>query len=266
MAVGPMLKWKRSDLKEALLRLRIPAGAAAALLLLVLALSLKQGLLGSIGAAVGMGLALWLVGASLAAFAYRIRLGLSPYETSLRLARTTPLAVYGLLIAHAGMGVTVAGITGMSAWATETVQSLRPGEALAHAGYDVRFRSLQVVPGPNYEAQQATFDIAVRGRPLTTLVAERRFYPIREQLTTSAGIRSNLISNIYVSIGDPDPGGAFSVRFYYHPFVPWIWLGALTMALGGFVSLADRRLRVGLPQSARKPEAVPPFAQPAPAE
>jgi cytochrome c-type biogenesis protein CcmF len=267
MAIGPMLKWKRSDIYEALARLRNPAIAAGCLALLVLALSLGRGLLGTIGPAVGMGLALWLVGGSLAALVYRVRLGVAPYETSIQLARNTPLAFYGLLIAHAGMGVTVAGITGMSAWATETVQSLRPGDTLKHAGYDVRFRTVQVVPGPNYEAQQATFDVSVKGRPLTTLQTERRFYPIREQLTTSAGIRSNLISNIYVTLGDPDEGkGTFPVRFYYHPFVPWIWLGAFTMALGGFVSLADRRLRVGLPQSARRTIPETSAALPAPAE
>ena len=190
----------------------------------------------------------------------------SSWETSINLARNTPLAVYGLLIAHAGMGVTVAGVTGMSSWATETVQTLRPGQSLQHAGYDVRFRQMQVLPGPNYEAQQATFDVSTRGRPLTTLVTERRFYPVREQLTTSAGIRTNLISNIYITIGDPDDKGSWPVRFYYHPFVPWIWLGALTMALGGFVSLADRRLRVGMPQTARRPAPPVSAAQPVAAE
>jgi cytochrome c-type biogenesis protein CcmF len=146
------------------------------------------------------------------------------------------------------------------------VQTLRPGQALQHSGYDVRFRQMQVLPGPNYEVQQATFDVLVRGRPLTTLVTERRFYPVREQLTTSAGIRTNLISNIYITIGDPDDKGGWPVRFYYHPFVPWIWLGALTMALGGFVSLADRRLRVGMPQTARRPAPPALPAQPLAAE
>jgi cytochrome c-type biogenesis protein CcmF len=268
MAVGPMLKWKRSDLKQALTRLKIPAMAAAALLVgvFVMSFSASRTLAGMIGPPVGMGLALWIVGGSLAAFVYRIRLGTAPYETTIQLARTTPLAFYGLVIAHAGMGVTVAGITGMSSWATETVQSMRPGQTISHSGYDIRFRAIDIVPGPNYEAQQGTFDISVKGRPLTTLVTERRFYPIREQLTTSAGIRTNLINNIYLTLGDPDGKGAWPVRFYYHPFVPWIWLGAFTMAFGGFVSLADRRLRVGSPHSARKSPASEPALQPVPAE
>jgi cytochrome c-type biogenesis protein CcmF len=266
MAIGPMLKWKRSDMAEALVRLRRPAIAAGLGALLVFSLVVWAGvrsLLAVAGPAVGMGLAVWLVAGSCAALAYRVRLGLAPYETTVRLAQTTPLAVYGLFIAHAGMGITVAGITGMSSWATEHIQSMRPGSTFQHDGYTVTFKDLQNVPGPNYEAQQATFDVTVRGRPVTTLLTERRFYPVREQLTTSAGIHSNGLRNVYIALGDPDDKGAFPVRFYHHPFVPWIWLGALTMALGGFVSLADRRLRVGLPQSARKRPAAAAHAVPA---
>jgi cytochrome c-type biogenesis protein CcmF len=84
----------------------------------------------------------------------------------------------------------------------------------------------------------------------------RRFYPVREQQTTVAGIRTNLISNIYIAIGEPDSNGAWAVRIYHHPLAPWIWLGGFTMALGGFVSLTGRRLRVGAPQPALRGVAV----------
>jgi cytochrome c-type biogenesis protein CcmF len=265
MSVGPMLKWKRSDLAEGLGRLRFPAVAAGVVFVGVLLLSIRSGLLAAVGPAFGFALGIWVFAGALAFLAYRVKLGVAPYETTISLARTTPLAFYGLVIAHAGMGMTVAGITGMSAWATETVQSMRPGDSMKHAGYDVRFRSFVVAPGPNYEAQQGTFDVSVRGRPLTTLVTERRFYPIREQLTTSAGIRTNFVSNIYLTLGDPDEKSrTWPVRFYYHPFVPWVWLGAFIMALGGFVSLADRRLRVGAPQTARRVVRPRPVADAAP--
>jgi cytochrome c-type biogenesis protein CcmF len=156
------------------------------------------------------------------------------------------------------MGVTVAGITGMSTWATEKIQLLRPGESLQLSGFDVRLTSVGAHPGPNYDAERGVFDITRNGRFVTQLFSERRFYPVREQQTTAAGIRSNLISNLYVTIGESDGKGAWGVRFYYHPFAPWIWLGALTMAMGGFVSLSDRRLRVGAPQrSSRRAVLVP---------
>jgi cytochrome c-type biogenesis protein CcmF len=205
-----------------------------------------------------MALAAWLILGSLAALLSRIRLGTASLETSLRLVRTTPLAFYGLILAHAGMGVAVCGITGMTAWASEKIELLRPGESLQLSGYDVRLRSVGEVGGPNYDAERAIFDVSRNGRPVTQLISERRFYPVRQQQTTAAGIRTNLMSNLYVSLGDANGKGAWAVRFYYHPFMPLVWIGTLTMAFGGFVSLADRRLRVGAPQrSLRSLAAVP---------
>jgi cytochrome c-type biogenesis protein CcmF len=195
-----------------------------------------------------MAVAVWLVVGSFAALAYRTRLGGAPLATTLRLARTTPRAFYGLVIAHAGMGITVAGITGMTSWATEKIEMLRPGQSLDLSGYNLRLRSVGEVPGPNYEAERGTFDVTRNGRLVGQLFSERRFYPVRQQQTTAAGIRTNLISNLYVAIGEPDNNGAWAVRFYYHPFMPWVWIGTLMMAFGGFVSLCDRRLRVGVPQ------------------
>jgi cytochrome c-type biogenesis protein CcmF len=244
MAIGPVLKWKRDGFRAALGRLRLAALAGLLVAATVLTLSFGHAWL----AAFFMAIAGWLVVGSLAVLIHRIRLGSAPLATSLGLARTTPLAVYGLVLAHAGMGVAVAGITGMSSWATERIEMLRPGQSLHLSGYEVRLRSVGPVPGPNYEAERGTFEIARKGRPFTQLYSERRFYPVRQQQTTAAGIRTNLVSNLYVTLGDPDGKGAWAVRFYYHPFMPLVWIGALIMALGGFVSLADRRLRVGAPQ------------------
>jgi cytochrome c-type biogenesis protein CcmF len=125
---------------------------------------------------------------------------------------------------------------------------LRPGQGLELSGYNLRLRSISNVAGPNYDAERGTFDVTRSGRFVGEMSSERRFYPVRQQQTTAAGIRTNLISNLYVAIGEPDGNGAWAVRFYYHPFMPWVWIGTLTMALGGLVSLSDRRLRVGVPQ------------------
>jgi cytochrome c-type biogenesis protein CcmF len=244
MVVGPMLKWKRDNIRAAVGRLKHAALASLLAAILVLIVTFGH----NVFAAAFMAVAVWLVVGSLAAFAYRTRLGSVPLATTLRLARTTPRAFYGLVIAHAGMGIAVAGITGMTNWATEKIEMLRPGQSLELSGYNLRLRSVGEVPGPNYEAERGTFEITRNGRPVGQLFSERRFYPVRQQQTTSAGIRTNLISNLYVAIGEPDNSGAWAVRFYYHPLMPWVWIGALTMALGGFVSLCDRRLRVGVPQ------------------
>ncbi|WP_316237804.1 heme lyase CcmF/NrfE family subunit [Bradyrhizobium sp. SZCCHNR1015] len=256
MVIGPVLKWKRDLLVAALQRLRLAGGLAAFIAVAILIAMFGQRFL----VAFFFGIAVWLVIGSLMVLAHRVRLGMTtPLATSLNLARTTPLAVYGLVLAHAGMGVTVAGITGMTAWASEKVQMLRPGQSLQLAGYDIKLRSIGKFPGPNYEAERGTFDITRNGKPFTQLSSERRFYPVRQQQTTAAGIRTNLLWNVYVTLGDPDDKGAWAVRCYYHPLVPLVWIGALMMACGGFVSLADRRFRVGAPRRSMRavPTAVP---------
>jgi cytochrome c-type biogenesis protein CcmF len=253
MSVGPMLKWKRDSLKEALGRLR-PAAIAAGLAFagVLIATFGKHAL-----AAFGMALAAWLVVGSLLNLALRLRVGTVPFATSVNIARTLPRAFFGLVLAHAGMGLTVMGITGMTTWASETIQVVKPGGTLSLAGYDVKFAALKNVQGPNYEAEHAIFDVTRNGRHVTELVSERRFYPVREQQTAVAGIRTNLLSNIYIVLGDPNGPGGYAVRLYHHPLVPWIWIGALVMAFGGFVSLSDRRFRIGMPQRQRDTGLVP---------
>jgi len=249
MVVGPMLKWKRDDVLAAFKRLRPAAYACLLAFVAVFAITFGHNAF----AAMFMALAAWLVFGSLTALTTRIRLGSARLTTTLTLARNTPRSFYGQIVAHAGMGLVVAGITGMTAWATEKIDMLRPGQSLELSGYEVRLRSVGMAPGPNYDAERGIFDISRGGQPFTQLVSERRFFPVRQQQTTSAGIRTNLVSNLYVVLGDPDANGAWAVRFYYHPFIPLVWIGALLMAFGGFVSLSDRRLRVGAPQRSARP-------------
>ena len=248
MPVGPILKWKRDDLRSALRRLKLAAYASLLIAVVTLVVTFGHKALAIVVVTFFMTLAAWLVFGSMAVLVHRTRLGAAPLATSLKLARTTPLAFYGLILAHAGMGVTVAGISGMTTFATEKIEMLRPGQSLQLSGYEVRLRSVGNLPGPNYEAERGIFDISRSGKPFTQLDSERRFYPVRQQQTTAAGIRTNLISNLYVTLGEPDGRGSWAVRFYYHPFMPLVWIGALMMAFGGFVSLSDRRLRVGAPQ------------------
>jgi cytochrome c-type biogenesis protein CcmF len=252
MVVGPMLKWKRDNLRTAAGRLRYPLLAAVFAAIAVLIVTFGRNTF----AAAFMAVAAWLIIGSFAALAYRTRFGDAPLRTTLRLARGTPRAFYGLVIAHAGMGITVAGITGMTSWATEKIDMLRPGQSLELSGYVLRLHSVDDVTGPNYDAERGSFEVTRHGRLVTRLLSERRFYPVRQVQTIAAGIRTNLLSNLYVAIGEPDGSGAWAVRFYYHPFMPWVWIGAIAMALGGLVSLSDRRLRVGIPQRVLRPAAA----------
>ena len=138
------------------------------------------------------------------------------------------------------------------------------------AGYSVTLESVTEGRGPNYSFERATLLIEENGGPVTTMFTERRFFPVANQTTTEAGIRTTLLADLYGVIGErgrtPDTANAWTVRFFVNPLVPWIWLGALVMMLGGFLSLSDRRHRVGAPRRAANvaPPGKPP-SQPMPA-
>ena len=247
MGVGTLLKWKRDDIWRALGKLKMAVIAAVIGILFVAGLTFGRHLL----AALGMGLAVWVIAGAFAALAFRVRLGNVPLARSLHLARTTPRSVYAMVLAHAGIGITVAGITAMTAWQAEKIDALAVKGKLNVAGYEVTLESVEPTKGPNYEAVQAVFNVTLNGEPVTTLTSERRHYPVRNFQSTEAGISSNMITNIYVALGGQNEAGLWTVRAYYHPLAPWIWFGPLIMSLGGFLSLTDRRLRVGAPQRAR---------------
>jgi cytochrome c-type biogenesis protein CcmF len=244
MAVGPVLRWKRDDLFAALARLRPTAIATGVVAIAVLGVTLGRGLF----TALGFALAAWLIVGSLATLAQRLKLGRAPFDATLQLAFSTPRAFYGLIIAHAGMGVIVAGITGMTSFQAENIRFMHVGDVAHLAGYAFALKDVSEGKGPNYDYERATFLVGTGDHPTHVMLPERHFYPVRQQTTTQAAISTNLLWNLYISFGEQNKPGEWAVRLYFHPFVPWIWLGAVCMALGGFLSLADRRLRLGMPQ------------------
>jgi len=239
LSVGPMLNWKRDTLAKLLPRLRIPAALAGAVLVIA---ALVFGL-PHLFAAFGLALGVWLIAGAFMVLARRWQVGQISRADAFELARATPLAVWGLVIAHAGLGVTTIGITSVSAWQTNRVLSMSPGQSVKLAGNTITMVAVRPVTGPNYEANQAQFDVAgAFGH--RTLMSERRLYPASQTTTTDAGIGVGVLGNIYISVADQNPDGGITVRMWNHPFVDWIWAGALLMAFGGAVSLADRSLRV----------------------
>jgi cytochrome c-type biogenesis protein CcmF len=265
VAIGPLLGWKRGDLLAALSRLW--AAVALAIVAIVAVFALRRS--GPWLAPFAMALAVWLVAGSLVELAERIRLFRVPFGDSLKRAAGLPRSAWGMTIAHAGLGLVVAGITATSAWRSERVAMLRPGERVEIAGTTLEFRGTARVTGPNYVARRATFEVTRDGSPIATMMPERRFFPVQGQGTTEAAIRTNWLADLYVVIGDPEGAanapqsertpaflsapddGAWAVRIYVNPLAPWIWVGAAIMAFGGLVSLSDRRHRVGAPARRR---------------
>ena len=243
MTIAPTMAWKRAQLGPALLRLWWVAVAS-----LVVGLIAYLGVAGGLAAA-AFGLAAWLVLGALAELVERIRLFRIPAADSLARLRGLRLQTFGTALGHAGMGITVAGIAGMSL-STQSVVLLHPGESAASAGYVWRLDSVTDRPGPNYAERVATVTITHDGRTVATVQPSRRTFPVQRMTTTDTAIVTNGLADIYTVLGEERDGAAV-LRLHYNPLAPWIWLGALVMASGGGLSLLDRRTRVGAPARAK---------------
>ena len=253
MAIGPVLPWKRARLLPVLTRLWW-----ASLLTLAAGLVGAYGLRGALPVA-GAAFAVWVIAGSVAELAHRVGLFRLSLPDSLHRARLLPRAAFGAALAHAGVGVTVLGLVGMRA-ASHAVVAVHVGDTIRLAGLDWTLRGLADRAGPNYVAEIATVAVSRHGRPVTVLHPERRSFPAQEQTTSAVAIRTDLVTDLYAVLGDVRGSGAdrtVILRLHRNPLAPWIWLGGLLMALGGALSLSDRRLRVGAPRRARIQVPVP---------
>jgi cytochrome c-type biogenesis protein CcmF len=239
MAVGAVLPWKRARLFPALQRLWWAALGGFAALLLCLALAGER-----IGPALGFAAGVWLVLGAAADIADRLALFSRP-RAALARALALPRSAWGGAVAHAGMGVLILGLAGMGL-ATDKLALLKPGEGAEFAGYTWRLDRLESAPGPNYAARRATVSVLDGERVATVLAPEKRSFPVGRATTTEAAIHTTLLSDLYVVLGDERDGAAV-LRLHHNPLAPWIWIGAAIMALGGALSLSDRRVRVSAP-------------------
>jgi cytochrome c-type biogenesis protein CcmF len=133
------------------------------------------------------------------------------------------------------------------------------GDTVNVGGFTFRFDGVSQQQGPNYVSQTGNFAVLKDGRGILRLHPEKRVYRVRTMPMTEAAIYSGPLRDLYVSLGEPLEGGAWSVRVYYKPFVAWIWAGCLAMALGGGLCISDRRYRLALGGRVRSkaPAAVP---------
>jgi cytochrome c-type biogenesis protein CcmF len=152
-----------------------------------------------------------------------------------------------------GLGLTLLGIVSATTFQGEKIVALNPGDNLTVSGYVLHFEGMKAAKGPNFTENRGVFDIISSGGvSLGKVVSSKRFFPARQMPTTEAGIRTFGLSQLYVSLGDPDASGAMVVRAWWKPLVLLIWLGGVVMMLGAATSLLDRRLRVGAPSRRRK--------------
>jgi cytochrome c-type biogenesis protein CcmF len=248
MAVGPMLSWKRADFGGLSQRL---TGMIVITILVAAGVWILQG--GSAGpwwAAGGMAVAAWLLVGTTWDMVERLKVFRQPLSLTLRRAIGLPRATWGMAFAHLGVGVVIIGMTGSSAWKLEAIQNQHINETVSLGGWDVTLKGVEETQGPNYTASHATFDLSRDGKSVAVLTPEKRQFVMPPRPATNAAIRSTPFGDVYVVVGDQAGDDSWVTRIYVNPLVPFLWIGAAMMGFGGFLSLTDRRHRIGVPKAA----------------
>ncbi len=247
LPAGPLLAWKRGDLRGVGQRLAVAAGLAILIAFAGWAVFEPKKAL----SAAGIGLGAWLILGTLAELAERLRLFRASLPESLRRARGLPLGAWGTTLAHAGLGVFVLGAVVETGYRVEAARALAPGQTIEAGKWAVRLDEVRIVEGPNYLAEQGRLTVTLRdGGAPQSVTAERRFFPTGGQTTTEVGLDFRGLDDVYVVLGErgrtaaDEPG--WTVRVWWNPWARLIFLGPTIMALGGLLSLLDRRLRLGV--------------------
>ncbi|SPF80741.1 heme lyase CcmF/NrfE family subunit [Pseudoprimorskyibacter insulae] len=247
LPIGAILPWKRANLSRSFPVLYPALALAVALGGLAWAMQSGKTLLGPIGVFLGT----WVVAGALTDL--YTRTGRSRDLT--RLLRL-PRADWGKAVAHGGLGVTMLGIAGLMAWEVEDIRTVQLNEPFTVGQFELTLTDVQQIQGPNYFSTTGTVNATKDGAFVATLHPEKRNYPVAQMPTTEAAIDYRFMRDLYVVLGDEQDNGGWAMRTYIKPLANWIWAGCLLMALGGGLSLSDRRTRVAA--GARKaPEGVP---------
>ncbi len=223
MALGPLLRWRRDDARAVIRRAAVPIVAT---LLAALALTaVRPAILPWAGLSLAAGLAV----ASVAPL----------WKRNLR---RTPLFTYGMVLAHLGIAVSLAGMASDSAFTSETLVAARVGEPARVGPYTVTLDGISPVIGENWSALQARLT-ATRGDTSRVLQPQLRFFANPPTNTNESAILTVLDGQLYTVLGQPDGQGRWQLRLWWKPFVTWIWLGGAMIAAGGLLSLLGRARR-----------------------
>jgi len=248
MGIGPLARWKQASVADLAQRLKWPALISV---VAALALPLAAGRF-SWMVALGLLLAAWVFTTVAVLLLQRARAGAG------QLARQ-PRSFWGMVVAHAGVGVFIVGVTMVGGYQSEHDVKMAIGSSTVVGGYRFTFKGAQQIQGANYVAMRGDFLAQhVDGGRSYTMHPEKRVYQVQGMPMTEAAIQTGLTRDLYVSLGEELPDGAWTVRVYHKPFVDWIWGGAFIMALGGLLAISDRRYRVAVKAVELPPRSAPP--------
>ena len=219
MGIGPMLSWGRED-KSKIFKKIFPSILLTIIITVFIFLFYQSYNLIGI---VGIILAFWIIS-----------------NNFIILFQKIPNRSSGMIIAHLGIGLLILGITGSSVWQEEKIARMKINSEIKIKKYNIVFKEINEIRGPNYVALKGNFLVYDEKKTIITkLKPENRFYPITNNFTTEVSIHTNLLRDLYIVLGEGNINDGWVVRIYYNPLVIWIWIGALTIFLGGIVSLTS---------------------------
>ncbi len=235
LPIGSNLPWKRANILNSSKKLIFVFIFSICLAGLIWAIQTGKSLIGPVGVFLGA----WIVmGTILDLFS---KLGRSK---SLKRLIVLPRADFGKFFAHSGLGITMFAIAALTSWEKEDIRVVPVGGSWKIAAYELKLNSVENVRGPNYFSTMGVIAVSKDGQLLTVLRPEKRNYPVAQMPTTEAAIDYRLSRDLYVVLGDQQSDNSWTVRTYLKPFTNWIWGGCALMAVGGLLSLTDRRLRI----------------------
>jgi cytochrome c-type biogenesis protein CcmF len=240
MGIGPLSRWKNQSAQALYKQLLIAFGLSVSAGILVNA-SFEQS---SYMAALGLVMSFWIVITTIMEIRQRIQpqVESGKFTISQSLKKLTR-SHWGMVSGHLGFAVTLIGIALVSAYSVERHVRMAEGDGVTLQGYEFVFKGVSEFAGPNYTAEIAHLDVYQDGQKVSSLEAEKRFYPVQRNVMTEAGIDSGFTRDLFVALGEQLKNGDWSLRIYVKPFINWIWLGTFIMAFGGILSISDKRYR-----------------------
>ncbi len=243
LAIGPMTRWQQENPQRILMNVRL-----SLFFTLVLSFAIPILLVGWKGfnLTVTLALAFWIMIVTVQNTLER----LMHKPNKLQGFMLLPSSVHGMNFAHIGVAIFIIGVGISNSFSIEKDVRIQKNVELEVAGYQFNFQELEEIQGPNYTAERAKVSVSYQNETVAVLYPEKRFYHVRSMPMTETAIDVNLFRDVYISLGEPLGGGAWSARIYYKPFIRWVWLGAILMALGATLSASDRRYRQTLKKNA----------------
>ncbi len=246
IGIGMLIRWKSDTAERLISKLKLPA-IAVLILALLLSFALPQWVW---TACLGLAMSLWI--AATIGLALYDRFKNRPFLPTLR---NTPAGYYGMILGHLGIAVFIVGITLTSLYTQEKDLRMAPGDSYTVAGYRFEFNGVEERPVENYTSTTGSFTVTSdSSNYYVELKPEKRIYRVQRSPMTEAAIDAGFTRDLFIALGEPlDSSGAWAIRIYYKPFIRWIWLGAIIMALGGLFAACDRRYRQWSRSSAKVP-------------